>query len=425
MSAGNNSFICGTEKIFLDTCKGLPRYKQHDGKDYCVLHYPGDDKVDDFIEIYKHKIAEPGLFRLDSEDDQTEILGFDFRGVYFPIEIDFRKKEFNNPIYFYKATFCKRVSFSKATLKNKIYLNAAVFKDSLDFDFAKNDFGYFLILSFAEFTTSAKASFNTVKLYPSHFINVNPDKFNFTNVEWNFEKRTKDVLREIHNLYDRLDEHPHNYLSQACLSLAKNEEENYRFEEASKLRFMAFEAKRLAGKIRRTYSLNRILDNQQNIKIEARDYILGIGKEKDIYTKNVGDLVCENFSIVSNALNPLYLLYSFASKYGESVGRAFVVLIGIWFISALFFWFGVYKQENKNQITSVNNTAQTETTNSEMKINLSFDKSLIYSTNVLLLQKPEPKPNNTLTESVFILEMILGPIQITLLALAIRRRFMK
>ncbi|HEV7646221.1 MAG TPA: hypothetical protein VGO50_19965 [Pyrinomonadaceae bacterium] len=50
-----------------------------------------------------------------------------------------------------------------------------------------------------------------------------------------------------------------------------------------------------------------------------------------------------------------------------------------------------------------------------------------YSLNVMAFQKPEPKPANDSwpTRLVITLQTILGPVQATLLLLAIRRKFMR
>jgi len=55
---------------------------------------------------------------------------------------------------------------------------------------------------------------------------------------------------------------------------------------------------------------------------------------------------------------------------------------------------------------------------------LKFSRALTYSVGVMTLQKPEPKPV-TAAQSVVLLETILGPVQGALLALAIRRKFMR
>ena len=50
-------------------CAGEPFYKEHKGKRYCVLHYPGKEKSEDFARVYQRKIAAGD---------------YNFCGVWFP-----------------------------------------------------------------------------------------------------------------------------------------------------------------------------------------------------------------------------------------------------------------------------------------------------------------------------------------------------
>jgi hypothetical protein len=56
---------------------------------------------------------------------------------------------------------------------------------------------------------------------------------------------------------------------------------------------------------------------------------------------------------------------------------------------------------------------------------LGFRDALLYSLNVATLQKPDPLPNNRRAKLLVWPETVLGPVQAALLALAIRRRFMR
>src|SRR5205809_4044926 len=71
------SFVCNCEESMRSACKGLPSYMD---LGYCVLHYPGVEKSADF------KAA------LDSKLNKKD---FDFRGVWFPDEVDFSGFEFS------------------------------------------------------------------------------------------------------------------------------------------------------------------------------------------------------------------------------------------------------------------------------------------------------------------------------------------
>jgi hypothetical protein len=48
-----------------------------------------------------------------------------------------------------------------------------------------------------------------------------------------------------------------------------------------------------------------------------------------------------------------------------------------------------------------------------------------YSAAVMTFQRPDPRPATTAAHTVVLLQTILGPLQAALLALAIRRKFMR
>lgn len=56
---------------------------------------------------------------------------------------------------------------------------------------------------------------------------------------------------------------------------------------------------------------------------------------------------------------------------------------------------------------------------------LKLNRALMYSLGVMTLQKPEPRPATTAAQAIVLAETILGPVQAALLALAIRRKFMR
>ncbi len=56
---------------------------------------------------------------------------------------------------------------------------------------------------------------------------------------------------------------------------------------------------------------------------------------------------------------------------------------------------------------------------------LDWSRATTYSLGVMTLQKPEPRPVTVWAQRLVILETILGPLQAALLALAIRRKFMR
>jgi hypothetical protein len=112
-----------------------------------------------------------------------------------------------------------------------------------------------------------------------------------------------------------------------------------------------------------------------------------------------------------------------ASGYGERVSQAALVLIAIWIVFAGIFFYG-QRQGQWWSSPPVAATAAVPASIAEPPRLNGFGEALIYSAQVMTLQKPEPLPANKRARALVLLETALGPIQAALLALAIRRKFM-
>ena len=121
--------------------------------------------------------------------------------------------------------------------------------------------------------------------------------------------------------------------------------------------------------------------------------------------------------------------YWLASGYGERFLRAFLVLILIWFsFSLLYSSLHPQQWKSKQAISEMAlSTSSWDESNIDSKpFKDGLGSALIYSLSVMTLQKPDdPRPEKSLARTFVTLETILGPLQIALLALAIRRQFMK
>jgi hypothetical protein len=116
--------------------------------------------------------------------------------------------------------------------------------------------------------------------------------------------------------------------------------------------------------------------------------------------------------------------YWAASGYGERVFRAFLVLLGIWLVSAfLYTRAGFARWEPRPG--SESDFARTAARRDEVGAPLELGRAVTYSLGVILLQKPEPRPATGAAQTIVALETILGPLQAALLALALRRKFMR
>jgi hypothetical protein len=112
-STGEPGFVCACEPLMHSACAGLPFYDYHEGKRYCVLHYPSTEKSEDFYPAFSRKIS--------AED-------FDFRGVFFPGYISLSDRHFNDRAVFISATFAGEADFSRATFKKEAYFSKARFR---------------------------------------------------------------------------------------------------------------------------------------------------------------------------------------------------------------------------------------------------------------------------------------------------------
>lgn len=452
-------FICDCDERMRPACASEYFYKEREGKRYCVLHYPSSEKIMAFRISLKRKLnAEDfdfrGLwfpekagfegvqFRLNTDFHGASFsAGADFRGAsfggsanfseaIFNADVDFggasfsgeaffREARFNAHANFYAASFRGRTSFYQASFSGHtdfyrtsfsadvLFYEASFDADSYfrrvkfsaDADFtkskisAKADFSYatfagqalfagdkdhqvfgehsYLNLQHARVEKPERGSFHTLKLSPHWFVNVDARKFEFVNVDWS--NNLKRFKQEVETLGPLVSSAPHRLLSIAYRQLAINAEENHRYGEAADFRYGSMDLRRLE---------------------RPRD-----GK----------------------SLHALHWLYWMGSGYGERVTRAVVVLAVLWLAFA-----GLYTRTGFERKISPDNTEKTIVLQEdEVGKPLPFKRALIYSFAVMSLQKPEPKPLTNAAHSLVMVETILGPIQAALLALAIRRRFMR
>jgi hypothetical protein len=498
------------------SCAGRPVYKEHEGKPYCVLHYPGKEKSDDFQQAFQKKLDDKdfnfvGIWFPEgpsfSDFEFTEAVDFrsatfsaeinfqdtifggaaDFRDVTFNASVrfdstfkkdanfvhavfsadaDFHGSIFNGPVYFSntafnkgayfgRASFNARADFSYAKFSSTAGFTYAAFKAKADFSYAEltagadfnaafnaeADFNYavftgeayfryavfkakinlrsttfkyhvrfggeesgeqsfrkdaWLDLQFARIDKPDNVSFHTLTLRPHWFVNVDARKFDFMNVEWDWKPL---INEEIEALKSKGVSQPHRLLSIACRRLAVNAEDNHRYDEASKFRYWSMYA--------------RQLETWAGLAPwwKFRSWL-------SIRWSHISRLPILRFF----NRNWLYWFYWAASGYGERVLRAFVVLIGVWLLFALLYTqVGFARWEPRLASESDLATARHD----EAGIPQGLSRALTYSFGVMTFQKPEPRPATTAAQSLVMLETILGPLQAALLALAIRRKFMR
>jgi len=330
-----------------------------------------------------------------------------FSETIFADYTTFKGTKFSNhgETYFDEANFAKNTFFDRTRFRNNVSFQSAIFgKDSDVFFrkalFAKNvDFQYCTAEGYlrfsnlrqgkdckfdfqeAAFEKATRISFHTARLCPNWFVNIDARKFIFTDIRWQNLRsgwKNRKIRAELDNLEARkIKEQNKRLLEIAARQLAVNAEENNRYEEAAKFRYMAMEIKRL-----------------------------------ELFNKS-------SFS------RYLIWLYKWTSSYGESWSWAAFVLVFILFFFGVFYNspFANFELPEKKQPNAVIEKSNEEKPSEFYKMNNL--EGFVHSLYVAALQRPEPKAADTTTRLFIILETIFAPLQAALLALAIRRKFMR
>jgi pentapeptide repeat protein len=131
----DSTFICECDEGMRSACAGEPFHKEHEGKRYCVLHFPSREKRADFEAAL--------LKKLEKED-------FNFCGAWFPSEVSFDKVEFSTAANFQFATFSAKASFEHARFTALADFRDATFMSE----------GHFFSTSFGRYANFTRTKFN-------------------------------------------------------------------------------------------------------------------------------------------------------------------------------------------------------------------------------------------------------------------------
>lgn len=371
-----------------------------------------------------------------------------FTNSIFSDDADFESSEFVKDANFIKANFLKKVSFQYAKLSianfedakflnvgnfNLVeFQNYAFFKgDNENVGFDKNAI---LDLQDARIEKPERIRFHTVRLSPNWFINVDSRKFAFIDILFS-DSNGKGIennsirsnieaeigclenLREITNS-KRL-------LTIACRQLAENAENNNRFEQASIFRRMAFETEWLEKKEKISNWIKNLVPESEKLKRRFG----GSDKEEDKPNPPT-----TSFGILRRSGDFFILgLYRITSFYGESWSWALGVLLSL----ILVIFPIIYTQTNFQTCSKDRPIATSltvcESKDEEIRKNctcstdqITFTDAIVQSLTTATLQNVEyRKPLTGWGELWLILEKIFAPLQAALLALAIRRKFMR
>lgn len=424
---GPTDFVCQCKSSFRTACEGLPFFKEHEERQYCVLHYPSTGKRTKLYKVLSEKFNKGDFnfrgtwfpadlkvkdFNFDKPVDFTGAV-FNgetiFTGSLFHEGADFSDAVFQREAYFSGATFFKEAIFNNTNFRSLAYFPRATFEGAAKFesatfggeaDFTTVTFKNLVKFKFATFTTYLKflgdasipsfveqveldfqyanieeperVSFNSVTLMPHWFVDVDSRKFDFTNVTW--DDLTTD--QELERLKRKGVHRPHRRLAATYRQLAINAEENHRYTQASDFRYKAMDTPR---------------------------------KE-----------LTDGYDLLS-----LDFWYWLASMYGESIRRAFVVLAALWIFFALSYMVVGFARWEPRVSTEAEYYDVSKSKRDTVGKPLDWERAFGYSFGVLTLQRQEPRPVTFPAQTLVMIETILGPVQAALLALAIRRKFMR
>jgi hypothetical protein len=232
------------------------------------------------------------------------------------------------------------------------------------------NFVYRVFMQFARIAKPEQMIFHTVRLRPHWFVKVDSRKFEFTKVDWG-KTTVSDELQDIEEIENR-----HHLLSIAYRRLATNAEDNNRYGEAADFRYASMDARRL--------------ERWRGWNIFTLDW-----------------------------------WYWLVSGYGERTPRAAICLLVLLLgFSFLYTKVGFETKAAPEVTPIVQEMMPTPAQPKDLPLP-SFRDGLTYAMSAALFQRPEPKAYTFWAKTCVSLEMIFVPLQAALLALAIRRRFMR
>jgi Pentapeptide repeats (9 copies) len=455
-SEPESDFVCACEEWMRPACTGQPFFREHQGKQYCVLHFPGKEKSADFERVLQRKLTNNDfVFRGVWFPDNRSFSDFSFTGV-----VDFRGATFSGHTSFNTATFAATADFRSANFHSNVSFRSAVFSEEANFrsatflaftsfrfatfhaganfslvhfknkavSFSAASFGDVAIFRSATFcaaafrssTFSAAADFDSaIFTGKADFSSTTfADRLGFAGTE------NRCVFTEKSSLDLQLAriEKP-DCVSFHTLSLRPNwfvkvDSRKFEFTNVSwNCSSIDEEVGELKGK--RVSSPHSLLATAcQCLAINAENNNRYEEASTFRYTAMEARRLESWRGFVPWRLSWWYWL---GSGYGERIVRAFLVLLGIWLLAGLLYTRVGFARSDPRVTTEPNAVVAKR---DEMGASLNLSRALTYSAGVMTLQKPEPRPTTTAAQTLVLFETILGPVQTALLALAIRRKFM-
>lgn len=359
----------------------------------------------------------------------------DFTSARFLGLTDFDTVTFESSVIFNEAEFDKdsKVSFFQSSFQDEVSFRKAIFRGYINFE-GVNLYDVFgncssLSLRKARLEAPEKLSFQSVRLRPHWFVETDSRKLVFANVKWERENgRPLNVKNELSALETnnpttyRENFAKYRLLSIACRQLADNSESNNRFEEASIFRGLSMETEWLEKKARiRNWVRNRAEKLRRRFRNSTKE------EDKPEPSSSSFDIIRGTGDFF------IHWLYRVTSSYGENWSWA----LGMLLLIILLIFPVIYTQTNFQVCPSEKPLAMSiavcESNDQEIKNRceckkggLRFGEAMVHSLSTAILQNVEyRKPMTSRGETVVILEKIFAPLQAALLALALRRKFMR
>jgi len=181
------SFICGCEERMRSACLELPLYDEHEGKGYCVLHYPSSAKRDDFSKVFWQKLASNDLsfcgvwFPNYTDLGNREItVNADFRWARFKEHADFCDTKFLRGVDFTETVFDATADFLETEFHIEARMQSTEFNSTVNFVRAR----FFTDITFAGAKFAQRANFTGAIFFNSQLGNSEFGNADFSSTEF-------------------------------------------------------------------------------------------------------------------------------------------------------------------------------------------------------------------------------------------------
>jgi uncharacterized protein YjbI with pentapeptide repeats len=341
-------------------------------------------------------------------------------------ETDFSEAEFGSgQTGFQEATFNGLVSFSEATFKEKVTFWGT--QKNRVFDTQAWVWFHDSRIEKPELLT-----FNTVLLHPGWFLNTDVRKVDFTDVDWYGMPGGPEgtLAEEIHALkihrlgpvsspftgVDREIESPHTLLTQTCRRLSANAEQNGEYQLANELYYWSMDALRIArwGVLYEALLKEEV---RRNVKEGERRDILFKDLRSPKNLQGMALLRKDTWQRIRGRtrFGRVNSFYWALSGYGVRATRALWALVAIWLVFAALYFLLV--ESSPFWVFSA----------SDFRQGVDYARqAAVYSLSALARLNPRPQSEElNWFQTLVTIEGILGPLQIALLALAVRRKVMR